>query len=319
MLILNIFIMECNFKKYCKSVWCKRIAFVLLIALVFMVGKGWRGATLSSSDYYGYDYDYGYAEYEMAMEAEPARDMKSAVPTTYQSYSEESWDDSSSETLVIKTGSLTLDVKNTPDTMASLTAIADAYGGFVQDSSTWMQSDETTAGLVTLRVEVEYFEQALEDIKALATVVQSESISGQDVTTEYIDMQAELTNLQAEEQQYLEILERAYTVEDLLSVSDYLAAVRGDIEWIQGQLNYLENRTSFSTITVYVYEEASIIAPTDDWQPFVLIKESVNQLVAIVQGLVSLVIWFTIVWVPVLAGFYLVFRLGRWVWRRVRR
>ncbi len=317
--------MENKLKKYCKSVWCKRIAFVLLIAVVFMVGKGWSGATLSSSDYYGYDdYDYnsgGYGEYEMmiAESSLSARDMKSAVPTLYENYDETSWDDTSDETLVIKTGSLTLDVKNTPDTMAAFTAIADVYGGFVQDSNTWMQSDETMAGSVTLRVEVEHFEQALEDIKALATVVQSESLSGQDVTADYVDMQAELTNLQAEEEQYLEILERAYTVEDLLNVSDYLSRVRGDIEWIQGQLNYLENRTSFSTITVYVYEEASILAPTSDWKPFVLIKESFNQLVLIVQGLIGLVIWFVIVWMPVLVSTYLVYRAGRWGYRKVQK
>jgi len=248
-----------------------------------------------------------------------ARDMKSAVPTTYETYDEESWDDSEEDTLVIKTGSLTLDVKSAPDTMASLTAMADAYGGFVQDSNSWVQSDETIAGSVTLRVEVEHFEQALEDIKALATVVQSESISGQDVTADYVDMQAELTNLQAEEQQYLEILERAYTVEDLLSVSDYLSRVRGDIEWIQGQLNYLENRTSFSTISIYVYEEASILAPTSDWQPFVLIKQSFNQLVVIVQGLIGLGIWFVIVWVPILVGIYVVYRAGKWGYKKAKK
>ena len=285
-----------------------------------MIGKAC--SNVSQYSYMSSDYDYdsgGYVEYEMAVESLSARDMKSAVPTTYETYDEESWDDSEEDTLVIKTGSLTLDVKSAPDTMASLTAMADAYGGFVQDSNSWVQSDETIAGSVTLRVEVEHFEQALEDIKALATVVQSESISGQDVTADYVDMQAELTNLQAEEQQYLEILERAYTVEDLLSVSDYLSRVRGDIEWIQGQLNYLENRTSFSTISIYVYEEASILAPTSDWQPFVLIKQSFNQLVVIVQGLIGLGIWFVIVWVPILVGIYVVYRAGKWGYKKAKK
>jgi hypothetical protein len=316
--------MECKLKKLCRSKLCKHIAWLLLIVFVFMFGKFWAnlsGASYMSSDY-DYDDYYG-GDYEMmVMESSGgvvARDMKSAVPTLYNEYDEASYDEMEDETLVIKTGDLSLKVKNAPDVLASLTTIASAYDGFVQDSSTWVQSDETMAGYVTLRVGVEYFEQALEDIKALSTVVQSESLSGQDVTAEYVDMQAELTNLQAEEAQYLEILERAYTVEDLLSVSDYLSRVRGEIEWIEGQLQYLENRTSYSTITVNVYEEASIIAPTSDWQPFVLVKESFNQLVVLVQSAIGLVIWVVIVWVPVLVGLTAFYVAGRWVWRKVRK
>lgn len=315
--------MECKLKHFYKSIWSKRIAFVLLLVVVFMIGKG-GGQSSRSPQFYEKDYDGYEGEYQMMASESTgsvnAQSMKSAVPTSYDSSNVDlAGDDGSDETMIIKTGSLTLNVKKTADTMAAITAIANTYGGFVQDSNTWLQSDETTAGSVTLRVDVANFERAISDIKALATVVTAETVSGQDVTEQYVDMQSQLTNLRAEEAQYLKILEQAYTVEDLLNVSDYLSGVRGDIEYIEGQLNYLENRTSFSTITVYVYEEASIIAPTSDWQPLVLVKESFNQLVAIVQGIIGLGIWFIIVWVPFLVGVYVVYRVGKWGWRKYRR
>lgn len=298
----------------------------MLLAVVFAVGKGFDGGdrywTATQSSKGDHDANFGGDNIMVAESAivEDSSSLKSAVPTSYESYEDEFvMDIASNDTLIIKTGSLTLNVKKTVDTMEAITAVAKAYGGFVQDSNTWLQSNETTAGSVTLRVDVENFEQAIYDIKALASVVTAESISGQDVTEQYVDMQSQLINLRAEEAQYLEILERAYTVEDLLNASDYLAGVRGDIEYIEGQLKYLENRTSFSTITIYVYEEASIVAPTSDWKPFVLVKESFNQLVVIMQGMVGLIIWLVIVWVPILVGAYVVYRIGRWGWRKYKK
>ena len=290
------------------SKWFKRVFGALVIIVVFLLG-GWvadgglrsdgglsyapESSVRSLSGTYD---DYADYDYEGSLSASPSGD---------------SYEDLDTETRIIKTGSLTIDVKLAEESLASITEIATAYGGFIQSSYTWLQADETTAGSVTLRVDVDQFETAMESIKALATVVQSESVSGEDVTQEYVDLQARLTTYEAEEAQYLEILEYATSVEEMLQVIDYLTYVREDIEYIKGQLEYMENRTDYSTITVYVYEEASIIAPTSDWQPWVEVKTAFNSLVVLAQSLVNLGIWVVMFGVPVLVVI--------WVVKRVRR
>ncbi len=309
-------------KTFRRSVWFKRAIYLLVIVVVFVAGMRVSGPrygygvmesaiqdfaySVTGSDRGGMksvSYDEGYYEYEY-------EEALTAVPASAGEVY-----DLDTESRIIKTGSLTMDVKDTPETMGAINSIADAHGGFVQYSNTWLQSDETMAGSVTLRVAVEQFDAAMENLKALATVVSSESVSGEDVTAEYVDLQARLSNYEAEEAQYLEILESATTVEEMLMVSDYLASVRESIEVIQGQLKYYEDRTDYSTINIYVYEEASIVAPTRDWQPLVEIKKAFNKLVVIAQGSVNFVIWAVVLGVPAV----IVVGVVRRVWRLFRR
>ncbi|MDP2624633.1 MAG: DUF4349 domain-containing protein, partial [Candidatus Peregrinibacteria bacterium] len=283
-------------------------------------GDGSYDYPTSESDYYVTSESTGYYEeeayyYDDYYYEGSVRD--SSLNTAALSYDE--YEESGVETKVIKTASLTMDVKDTAEVIDSVTSIAGAYDGFVQNSETWLQSDETTAGYITLRVDSEYFEEAMDDIKALATVIQSESISGQDVTEDYVDLQARLVNLQAEEEQYLNILDEAYTVEDLLSVSDYLAAVREDIEVIQGRLKYLENQTDYSTISIWVYEEASLLVPTSDWQPVVVAKQAFNRLVEVGQNLVNLSIQLVIFGIPLLIVIWIVRGISRAVVRNRKK
>lgn len=294
-----------------RSVWLKRILWFVAFLIVFGLGVSLSSPSSEvSSPYYNLSGsssdDYSTYSEEKAVEYDTrefltATDSISTLET--------------SETRIIKTASLNLDVKNTQEAISVMTTITRQYGGFVQSSSTWLQYDETTAGSVTLRVEVAHFEEALEAIKSLATVINSETLSGQDVTSEYVDLEARLTNLKAEEAQYLNILDQATTVEELLMVSDYLSTVRGEIESIQGQLKYLADQTDLSTITVSLYEEASLIVPTSDWQPVVVVKQAFNQLVVFLQGLVNGLIWVVIFGVPL----WIVWRVVRGMWRFWRR
>jgi predicted transcriptional regulator len=226
--------------------------------------------------------------------------------------------DTESQRRIIKTAFISIDVKSTKETMSALSTIVDQYGGFVQSSSTWAQGDSTTAGSVVLRVDADQFEETLENIRGLATVVNSESISGEDVSEEYIDLESRLTNLRAEEKQYLLILGEATTVEDLLMVSDYLSSVRGEIETIEGRLKYLDNQTDLSTITVSVYEEASVIIPTSDWRPIEVAEEAFNRLVVFAQGLVDLLIWVVTFGIPAWVAWAVVRGIWRWWHRRHR-
>lgn len=301
-----------SFKDFLHNTWVRRGFFVFVIIFVFVLGAWVSGNFRSrsiSSPYYSYTTDEGSGEFyseSVALESKSVMADSTAGSEDFSSVTPK----------VIKTGSLSLTVKTTSDTLTAVTAIAASYNGFVQSSNQWVQSDNTDAATVTIRVGSAYFEQALLDLKNLATVVNSESISGQDVTEEYVDLQSRLKNLQAEEEQYLVILNKATTVEDLLNVSDYLARVRGQIEEIQGRLKYLNNRTDYATITISVYEEASVVVPTDDWQPVVVAKQAFNKLVQTGQNTIDSLIWLVIFGIPFLILVWVLYRVGRFFYRR---
>lgn len=294
----------------------KGVGFIALLVVVFIVGSMAAGG--SNQDSYPYaptsesygsssnasiaadDYDVAYEEGRSLTATPSSSDTSDSVAT---------------EARLIKTANLTLTVKDTEESLAELSAQVDDFGGYVQSSSTWVNSDDSVTGYLLVRVDVSNFEAFLEKVRSMATVVESESISGQDVTSQYIDLQARLTNLEAEEAQYLTILQEATTVEELLMVSDYLSTVRGEIELIQGQLKYLTDQTDYSTVTVYFYEEVSLAAPTSDWQPVVEMKEAVQTLIVLAQQGVTAVIWVVVLGIPAL----MVLGLGRMVWHRIAR
>lgn len=213
---------------------------------------------------------------------------------------------------IIKTGSLDLVVDEVPDAVASITNIATSVGGFVQRSSVNETPDGVRFGSVTIRVPSKDFESSMAEVKSLATLVENESASGRDVTEEFTDLQARLKNAQAQEEAYIRVLDQAVTVKDILAVQEKLGTIRSQIESLEGRIQYLENVTSFSTITVSLSEEVSITLPTDEFRPLASIKEAAQALVAIGQTVIVGLIWIVIV------GGGIVIPIGLIVWGIVR-
>lgn len=196
---------------------------------------------------------------------------------------------------IIKNGSLRITVDSVFDSLGRITGIATARGGFVQESSSTERGDGTHDGQITLRIPAKDFEAAMADVKALAKVVNYELATGQDVTEQYTDLQAQLRNAQAQEEEYLRIMKKAETVEDILKVQERLGQVRGTIESLQGRLKYLENVTSYSTISVSLAEEPRVQVPTKEFRPGTVVKEAVQALVEIGQKSAVAAIWVVIV------------------------
>lgn len=216
---------------------------------------------------------------------------------------------------IIKTGALRLTVGRVSEALSRAADVAKARGGFVQHSSSSERDDGKHEGSITIRVPSAQFEAAVADLKGMALVVNHESTSGQDVTEQYTDLQAQLRNARAQEEEYLRIMKKADTVEDILRVQERLGSVRGQIESLEGRIKYLENMTSFSTISVSLSEEAEITAPTKDFRPGTIVKQAVQALVEVGQNVVSALIWIGIVGggvgIPVLVVVLVVLALVR--------
>ena len=149
---------------------------------------------------------------------------------------------------VISNGSLFLQVEDVRAAAGAVRGVAEALGGFVEQFSV-SGNDDFADGFVVVRVPQEQFFTAIDRIGALGDVL-SESLGSQDVTAQFVDLDARLRSLQAEEARLIELLELADGVSDILLLERELARVRTDIERFQGQLNFLERQVALSTISV---------------------------------------------------------------------
>ena len=157
---------------------------------------------------------------------------------------------------IVRNAELSLEVESPSGAEQAATAIAEKLGGFTVSSERHQYGDGEGQTSVTIdlvmRVPAEQFQPALAQLRALSKNVASEKITGQDVTEEFIDLEARIRTERALEAQYLDILKDAKSVKDALDVHTHLADVREQIEKAEGRKHFLENQTSLSTIHVEI-------------------------------------------------------------------
>lgn len=152
---------------------------------------------------------------------------------------------------VINTGSVAVRVEVVADAVTEVRTVAEALGGFVAQLSLFGEAEAQQA-TITIRVPQDQFFTALDRLETLGKVL-SKDIGSQDVTEQFIDLEARLKSLQQEEARLLDLLGVAETVSDILTIEAELARVRAEIESIQGTLNFLQRQVDLSTITVSLF------------------------------------------------------------------
>jgi len=208
---------------------------------------------------------------------------------------------------IVKEGSISLEVEDTAETMDEVADMADELNGYVV-SSYKHEYERGVSGHITIRVPVDEFEEAFIRLRQLAVAVPYETTTAEDVTEEYVDLEAQLSNLQATEAQYLVLLEKAETVEEMLKVQKELSNVRGQIEQIEGRMQYLEHTSETALIDVTLQETQGLAGP---WSASAALQSAVRGLTTFGRGLATVLIWLGIfcwAWVPPLV-----------IWLRRRR
>jgi hypothetical protein len=201
---------------------------------------------------------------------------------------------------IIKNGYMTLEVDDIAEAIADIFIVANQLNGYVV-SSDQSGAKDITYGRIAIRVPSDRFDEALDKIRKLAVKVPNESTSSQDVTEEYTDLQAQLRNLEATEAQYLELLKKAETVEDILAVQRELSNVRGQIEQIKGRIQYLERTSDMALIDVNLQKTQPIDGT--GWNALETLKSAVRGLASFGKALANIVIWLAIfspVWIIIL-------------------
>jgi hypothetical protein len=157
---------------------------------------------------------------------------------------------------IISTSSLAIEVDSVPSAMDQLRTIANSAGGFIETLSTTGGADPDR-GNATVRVPGSTFLDTLQRVKQLGTVT-GESVGSDDVTEQVIDLGARLRSELAKEASFLELLDRADSVSDLLSIERELSRVRTEIERLTGQLSFIEQRVDLATIHVNFGQPAAL-------------------------------------------------------------
>ena len=221
---------------------------------------------------------------------------------------------------IIKNGSLNLKVSNADQANQDIVSIAKSNGGDVFSSNVYNRNN-IKSGMVTVKVPVANFEKTFAEIKKVAALVIQESTSGQDVTEEYADLQAQLKNKQAEEQQFVEIMKQAQKIQDILDVTEQLSRVRGEIEQLQGRIKFLDSQTDMASISVSLSEDQNIIV-SDSWRPWQVIKDAANALIRKIQGFVNFAIVLIITVIPVAILYlllaYLIYAIGKKIYVKIK-
>ena len=225
--------------------------------------------------------------------------------------------DKGTERLVIKTATLTMVVQDVAKAVSAISSYAETKGGFIISSELY-ETGSGLSGSVSVRIPADFFDSGLGDVKGFGEV-KSQTLSGQDVTEEFVDLSSQLKNLRATEEQFLEIMKKAEKIEDILAVQRELSTVRSQIELIQGRMKFLQQSAALSTITVYLSTDPSalpVIDNEDQWKPWGTLKEAARSLLDTLKWYADGLIW-VLVYVPVALLYLGFFALLYWVGRKV--
>ena len=267
----------------------------------------------------------GCAQADYAMEAPMAEEMESVVfatqsPTMATSASETGTDSGFStgstdaepvKRVVIKNASMTITVDDPSEVIQEITLLAERLGGWVVSSSTSQQyyydaEEELTSGTITIRIPAEGLTSTLSEIKGLTwnpkEDVSAERVTGQDVTSDYTDLESRLRNLEDAADALRGFMENAEDTEAVLEVFNQLNNVNEEIELVKGQLNYYDEASAMSSVTVEVLPKYEPVEPepyeAPEWNPGKVFDETLERLVEFFQDFVDFMIRFVFGFIP---------------------
>ena len=161
--------------------------------------------------------------------------------------------------MIIRTGDATVEVDSLEIAVAQVTALATRLGGAVASSSMETGRNDIRRAQLSLRIPSARFEAALSGLSPIGKV-ESQNVGSQDVTEEFVDVTARVTNARRLEDRLIDLLaKRTGKLEEVLAVERELARVREQIERYEGRLRYLRTRAAISTLTINLHEPYPII------------------------------------------------------------
>jgi hypothetical protein len=226
-----------------------------------------------------------------------------------------------SDHMIIKNADVKLLVENTDNAIDRSMQVVGDVNGYIISSRVWYQTINATSykfATISIGVPVTEFETAMRRLRGLAVRVLDENASGQDVTSEYVDLQSQLGNLEVTRDRIRSFLDNAKTVEESLTINQELTNIEGQIDQVKGRMNFLSNRSAFSTITVTIKQDIPALTPTPTptaeptatpkvWSPNDSIHGASDAVTNAYHSFVEIGIWLFMFIIPLLAPPALIF------------
>jgi hypothetical protein len=221
---------------------------------------------------------------------------------------------------IVRTGSLQAVVKSPVETAEKVRLMAEGLGGYVESLQINAGQNAPTASM-TIRVPAARLEDAKAEFRKLTIRTENEQSNASDVTRQYVDLDARIRNLRAQEAQYLNIMKSATKVKDMLEVSENLSEVRGQIEQQQAEFAALSKQVETVALTLSLRAEP--LAPgVAHWRPLYELQMAsrdaldgltnyANTMMAVILEIPVLLLWLATIVLGV-AGSW---RALRWVAR----
>jgi Domain of unknown function (DUF4349) len=226
-------------------------------------------------------------------------------------------------TQIVRTGQLSLEVNDLDAAVSQAQAAVVGLGGYV-DSSNRSGTGDFAAASITFRLPVARWDEALSDVRKIGSKVLSEQTGTSDVTTQVIDLDARISNLQSTETALQGIMTRATVITDVIAVENQLSDTQGQIEELTAERDHLKDQAAMSTLTVtfQLPDKTVITQATQDWTLGDQVDQAGAALVRIAQGLATILVWICLVLLPLALAALVLFgiaKVARRILRRVRR
>ena len=217
--------------------------------------------------------------------------------------------ETSTDQMVVKNASLNILVDDPSKSLADIMQLAADMGGYTVTSNRYQSytssGEQVPAANVTIRVPADKLNDALNKIGAMTgdpeKYVTDQSVSGQDVTQAYTDLQSRLRNLEQASDELTKMYDKAVKAEDILAIYNQKMQVTEQIEVLKGQIKYYEDASATSSIAVTINAKSTIQPVTvAGWQPSGIARDALQALINFLKGLVNFLIWLGILVLPIL-------------------
>ncbi|HVC78788.1 MAG TPA: DUF4349 domain-containing protein [Candidatus Micrarchaeaceae archaeon] len=195
--------------------------------------------------------------------------------------------------LVIRTAQLTIKVgsQQFASKLADVRALVQLQGGFISGTDAQanpVTNDQIRTGVVTFMVPAAKFDDTINQLTLMGTI-QNEHISGNDVSAQYVDLQARLANQEAQRNAMLALLKRANSISDIIAVQTQIGQITGQIEELEGQISYIDHNTTYSTVTVTLLEAGAApqVQKQDSWGFVTALGDAAHNFVTTINYLVT--------------------------------
>ncbi len=217
------------------------------------------------------------------------------------------------EQKLIKESYLSFQTQNLEQTYKDVVAAISKYNGYIQDDSANKGYNRISRRLI-VRIPTSNFQQTIDDIGENVEYFDSKQISSRDVTEEFIDLEARLKAKKILESRYLELLNKARNVKEILEIERELSSIREEIEAKQGRLKYLQNKVSLSTINIEFYKVTSETGITKSYS-----SKMWNAIVSGFDGLSVFFLGILYIWPFIIILIIAFFLLRRWIAKRNKK